>query len=298
MVEMWKQHSVAVLQHFHKTLDSRPRTLTHGDMRSDNLFQRKDKSGYKVIDWQTYGASSPAVEMHQLLGASMSRLEDYAQLPSILRAYLSELHSLCPASTSYTYEMLWEDFRMVGAMLQIAFASILAGIIAELPVEAPNMELFRVALPRYAKVYGMLDIAGLTMDAVNELGLSAVAAHPSGPSGGGGEQQQQQRIAPPSASEEHVTAPSAVEDRRKFVVMVQPSALVATRIMVRVEAGSLEELVEILRQKAHIPDEKKAALQLAVAVTGTSEPAVVFSFDQVPLKAKLYIQELVTERAD
>ena len=95
-----------------------------------------------------------------------------------------------------------------------------------------------------------------------------------------------------------MTAPSAVEDRRKFVVMVQPSALVATRIMVRVEAGSLEELVEILRQKAHIPDEKKAALQLAVAVTGTSEPAVVFSFDQVPLKAKLYIQELVTERAD
>ena len=43
----------------------------------------------------------------------MGKLEDYAQLPTIMRAYLAELHSLCPAARAYTFEMLWEDFRCV-----------------------------------------------------------------------------------------------------------------------------------------------------------------------------------------
>jgi thiamine kinase-like enzyme len=113
MNKVMTTHSVKLLAHFQKILDSRPFTMCHGDMRSDNLFQRKDKTGYRVIDWQTYSASPPAVEMHQLLGASMGKLEDYAQLPTIMRAYLAELHSLCPAARAYTFEMLWEDFRCV-----------------------------------------------------------------------------------------------------------------------------------------------------------------------------------------
>lgn len=67
MVRLWQQHSVALLEHFHEALDSRPFTMCHGDMRSDNLFQRKDKTGYRVIDWQTFGCSPPGVEMHQLM---------------------------------------------------------------------------------------------------------------------------------------------------------------------------------------------------------------------------------------
>jgi thiamine kinase-like enzyme len=113
MNKVMTTHSVKLLAHFQKILDSRPFTMCHGDMRSDNLFQRKDKTGYRVIDWQTYSMSPPGVEMHQLLGASMSKLEDYAQLPTIMRAYLAELHSLCPAARAYTFEMLWEDFRCV-----------------------------------------------------------------------------------------------------------------------------------------------------------------------------------------
>eukprot|EP01051_Picozoa_sp_SAG22_P039946 SAG22_NODE_21299_length_258_cov_0.654088_1_plen_55_part_01 len=47
---------VAIFEEFHRTLDTRPKTLTHGDMRGDNMFRRKDGSGFTVIDWQTFGA--------------------------------------------------------------------------------------------------------------------------------------------------------------------------------------------------------------------------------------------------
>ena len=65
-VRLLKKHQAAIYAEFHRTLDSRPKTLTHGDMRADNMFRRKDGSGFTVIDWQTYGAAPPGVEMHQL----------------------------------------------------------------------------------------------------------------------------------------------------------------------------------------------------------------------------------------
>ena len=170
-------HPVKFLEHFHKTLDSRPFTLCHGDMRSDNLFQRKDKSGYRVIDWQTYSASPPGVEMHQLLGASMKNLDDYAQLPTLLRAYLNELHSMCPASREYTFEMLWEDFRICAAVLQVCFAMFIGDMIKTMGADAPNMSLFREALPRYFKCYEQLDFVSYVLDAAKALGLVIPQKH-------------------------------------------------------------------------------------------------------------------------
>ena len=62
----------ALFAEFHKILDARPaKTLTHGDMRGDNMFKKKDGSGFVVIDWQTFGAATPGVEMHQVCGISI-----------------------------------------------------------------------------------------------------------------------------------------------------------------------------------------------------------------------------------
>ena len=77
-VRLLKKHQAAIYAEFHRTLDSRPKTLTHGDMRADNMFRRKDGSGFTVIDWQTYGAAPPGVEMHQLFANQIDDLSLYA----------------------------------------------------------------------------------------------------------------------------------------------------------------------------------------------------------------------------
>ena len=40
------------------------------------------RSGYSVIDWQSYGASSPGIEMHQLFD-TLKTEADYVQLPAL-----------------------------------------------------------------------------------------------------------------------------------------------------------------------------------------------------------------------
>jgi len=171
MVRLLKAHSPALFEEFHRILDSRPKTLCHGDMRSDNLFQRKDKQGFKVIDWQTYGAGPPAMEMHQLFGASMTKDSDYDRLPELLRSYLDKLHELNPASKSYTYANLWEDFQIVGVIGYMCLAKALGGVMAAMPPDAPNMKLFEVFFPRTLRVYNLLDIAGTVIRTAKKLKL-------------------------------------------------------------------------------------------------------------------------------
>ena len=110
--------------------------------------------------------------MHQLLGASMKNLADYAQLPSLMRTYLDELHSICPASRDYTFEMLWEDFRICAALLQVCFAMFIGNMMQSMDADAPNMVLFKEALPRYAKCYEQLDFVSYVLGVAKELGLS------------------------------------------------------------------------------------------------------------------------------
>ena len=45
-------------------------TLTHGDLRADNLFRKKEGGNaehpFKFIDWQTYAAAAPGCDMCQV----------------------------------------------------------------------------------------------------------------------------------------------------------------------------------------------------------------------------------------
>lgn len=170
-VELMKRHGPAVMAHFHKTLDSRPFTMTHGDMRGDNMFNKKDGSGFSVIDWQTYGAASPGVEMHQLFANQMDNLDDYKRIPELMQVYIDALHAKCPASKDYTYDMLWTDFRMCGAMGSMCMSVALGGIMAKMGPTEPNMILFSKFLPRCRATYTQLNIAGIVIDTCKELGL-------------------------------------------------------------------------------------------------------------------------------
>ena len=177
-VRLLKAHHEPIFAEMKRVLDTRPFTLVHGDMRTDNLFQRKDKTGFKVIDWQTYGATTPGMEVHQLLCDNMTNFEDYEQLPTIMRAYLAELHRLCPAARSYTWDMYWEDSQVCVAIGMMCIAGALGGIVAELPADAPNMLLFCQFFPRLKVAYRVLDVSGVVMRLAKRLGLSVDPAIP------------------------------------------------------------------------------------------------------------------------
>merc|ERR1711976_293377 len=85
-----------------------------------------------------------------------------------MKGYIDELHAACPASAAYTYDMLWEDFRICGAIGSMCMAIALGPILNELltpePPYHPNVLLFAKFLPRCRTTYDVLDIAGIVID--------------------------------------------------------------------------------------------------------------------------------------
>ena len=114
-----------------------------------------------------------------------------------MRGYLDELHRLCPAARAYTYDMLWEDFRIsaaIGSMCmaialgpvrrrQIAsfperganararWGQVLIDLLTPEPPFHPNVVLFSKFFPRCRATYTQLDIAGIVIDTAARLGL-------------------------------------------------------------------------------------------------------------------------------
>ena len=74
------------------------RPQVHGDLRCDNILQAKGDAGaFKFIDWQTYSAAAPGVEMVQLLCGSIEPAMDLqSHVSEIMRAYLDALHASGP----------------------------------------------------------------------------------------------------------------------------------------------------------------------------------------------------------
>ena len=101
----------------------------------------------------------------------MDNLDDYKRIPELMRVYIDALHAKCPASKDYTYDMLWTDFRMCGAMGSMCMSVALGGIMAKMGPTEPNMILFSKFLPRCRATYTELNIAGIVIDTCNELGL-------------------------------------------------------------------------------------------------------------------------------
>ena len=76
MVRLWKEHGRAMSDEMTKVLSSRPKTLLHGDLRSDNLFQSHAADGFTIIDWQTLAAGPPGLELVQFLSGSLGDIAE------------------------------------------------------------------------------------------------------------------------------------------------------------------------------------------------------------------------------
>lgn len=182
MVRLYKKHGKAIIEEFHKILDSRPFTLVHGDMRADNLFQKKPElgKGFKFIDWQTFAAAPPGVEMVQLFSGSFTNLEDleFEKLGNICELYLKTLHEKKPASKVYTVEMLKEDWGMTFAMLSFGMPAPFGPLMDALPEGHPLWKLFATCFPRYMKMSDVLDVPGIIIKTCERLGLEVDPAVP------------------------------------------------------------------------------------------------------------------------
>ena len=97
-------------------LSKRPRTLLHGDLRSENIFKAKAgdpaaSAPYKFIDWQCLNPGPGGVDFVQLCTACMQPPEDYARLEELLQAYHTRLGEIKPeAAAAYPYETMKKDY--------------------------------------------------------------------------------------------------------------------------------------------------------------------------------------------
>lgn len=68
MFDLLGNHGAAVINLFVEKLNSRPKTLVHGDLHCGNMFKHKtDPNAFTFIDWQSCCNTAPAVEFLQML---------------------------------------------------------------------------------------------------------------------------------------------------------------------------------------------------------------------------------------
>merc|ERR1711862_1010491 len=80
-------------------------------------------------------------------------------------------HESCPASKSYTMEMLKEDWTMTFALMYCGCPSIFGPLAQQLPEGHPLWNLFTAIMPRYVKTSQVLDVPGFVIKTCNDLGL-------------------------------------------------------------------------------------------------------------------------------
>ena len=133
VAQLCKTHGNALMDHFETVLDNRPKTLTHQNLCCSNLGKLPGENGapqkFVALDWQTYSAGAPGLEMPQLLG-NMVRLEDYNQIDDLLKHYLEILHRKCPDAKGYTTDMLREDVQIGYTIYAMHFCTLAPSLAA------------------------------------------------------------------------------------------------------------------------------------------------------------------------
>ena len=102
-----------MLRRWWRILDSRPRTLVHGDMRADNLFKNKDGQ-FAIIDWQLYQSGAGGTEFEQTVGVNGAPQETHAAMQEVFEVYHRTLVEHGPAGIgeTYTLQMIRDDYHI------------------------------------------------------------------------------------------------------------------------------------------------------------------------------------------
>ena len=93
-------------------IESRPRTLIHGDLRADNLMMNdepKTKDDVIILDWQTTTQSLGAIDVAFLIGGSEPAAERHGHVHSLVESWHNEL--VRNGVNNYSYEEAYLDVR-------------------------------------------------------------------------------------------------------------------------------------------------------------------------------------------
>ena len=127
-------------------------TVTHGDMRLDNILFDDTGAVAALVDWQTCSLGNPANDVAYMIGTSFADADErQAQEERLVRGYLSR------RGDPPAFEAFWEDYRAH------AFSGFLMAINASLHVEqtARGDAMFAAMAERPARMAIDLDSLSL-----------------------------------------------------------------------------------------------------------------------------------------
>ena len=97
-----------------------PFTLSHGDLRSDNIFCHSDNGGgFAVIDWQLTGMGQPITDIVRWMTQSIS-IEDRRETEQdLLRLYHDKLveHGI----SDYSFKQMMQDYQLNLVLILVMF---------------------------------------------------------------------------------------------------------------------------------------------------------------------------------
>ena len=112
-------------------LQKRPRTITHGDARGNNIFKSNDGNTIGIIDWQMWAAGPASNEFSQLWFNSYS-LESgmIFKLEELTHIYYDSLtNNNSEIKNTYPFEQLLEDTKLIFINMWIQYIGFTLGSI-------------------------------------------------------------------------------------------------------------------------------------------------------------------------
>ena len=172
-------NGVALDAEIMRLMRTRPRSLTHGDARGNNVFCRKDGSEFALIDWQMWAAGPCANEWPQII------LNSFTTESGIIREldYYIELYykALCKkqpkAAASYSLAELKFDIQLLTVDMHLQYLMFTVGVLPgyQEPANKAAADNWEDLLRRNAETVHMCGC----LEALSTLAASLSSALPS-----------------------------------------------------------------------------------------------------------------------
>jgi hypothetical protein len=133
-------------------LQSRPRTITHGDARGNNIFRSRKDGSISFIDWQMWVAGPPCSEFPQIWLSSFSGESGMVDhLEDLTRQYYDALTKIRPEiSDDYSFGTMMTDTRLCFINMWVQYIGFSLDSVAGYsdPAQAEAKENWRIMMGR------------------------------------------------------------------------------------------------------------------------------------------------------
>ena len=144
----WPAHQTTILSE----LQRRPRTITHGDARGNNIFRSRTDGSMAFIDWQMWAAGPACNEFSQVWMNSFSLESGMVfRLEELTRIYYDTLVSLKPdIESEYPFDQLLADIKIIFLNTWIQYLGFTLGMLDGYtdPAQADAKENWRLMMIR------------------------------------------------------------------------------------------------------------------------------------------------------